>query len=311
VGGYAFEVFGVKVGVRVTDRSVLPALPDLFPPGWELSQDPWVTAMYSLIVGGEGSRPGTRRLHVLYSSVGRLARTHDLDEALAVLKKDMMMTVGAVAKRQLLIHAGVVGIRGRALVIPGFSHSGKSSLVAALIAQGAVCLSDEYAMIDRQGRVRALRRPLNIRDESGMHATPREPEELGGLWADRPLPMGMVLLTTYKPGATFRPKTLTPARGILEVFAHTLTAVWWPRRALSWLVQLLQGVPILKGARGEARDAARDLMEARDERQATEQADEGAGRPHAGGRDPRVRPGSRSGAGAQRHRGPGVLALRR
>ncbi len=50
------------------------------------------------------------------------------------------------------VHAGVVELGGRALLLPGSTKSGKSSLVAELLRHGAVYFSDEYALIDAQGR---------------------------------------------------------------------------------------------------------------------------------------------------------------
>ena len=55
-------------------------------------------------------------------------------------------------------HAGVVGWRGRAIVIPGRSHAGKSTLVAELVRRGAVYYCDEFAVLHETGRVHPYRR---------------------------------------------------------------------------------------------------------------------------------------------------------
>jgi hypothetical protein len=51
------------------------------------------------------------------------------------------------------VHAGVVGWNGGAAILPGPSHAGKTTLVAELLRHGAVYFSDEYALIDAEGRV--------------------------------------------------------------------------------------------------------------------------------------------------------------
>ena len=48
------------------------------------------------------------------------------------------------------VHAGALLIDGKALLLPGTSHAGKSSLVAELLRRGASHFSDEYALIDDQ-----------------------------------------------------------------------------------------------------------------------------------------------------------------
>ena len=57
------------------------------------------------------------------------------------------------ARNRIFIHAGVVGWQGRAIVIPGRSFSGKSTLVAALLQAGATYYSDEFAVLDGRGYV--------------------------------------------------------------------------------------------------------------------------------------------------------------
>ena len=47
------------------------------------------------------------------------------------------------------VHAGAVLWYGRALLFPGTTHAGKSSLVAELLRKGAVYLSDEYALSEK------------------------------------------------------------------------------------------------------------------------------------------------------------------
>jgi hypothetical protein len=62
------------------------------------------------------------------------------------------------ARRWIFVHAGVVAWRGQAIVIPGATQSGKTSLVAALVRAGAEYFSDEYAVFDARGRVHPLPR---------------------------------------------------------------------------------------------------------------------------------------------------------
>ena len=76
------------------------------------------------------------------------------------LCQDIDNTVAQRSRQMLFVHAGVVGWRGLAIVIPGRSHTGKSTLVAELVWRGAVYYSDEFAVLDDTGRVHPSRRPL-------------------------------------------------------------------------------------------------------------------------------------------------------
>jgi hypothetical protein len=65
---------------------------------------------------------------------------------LDAFENHLQLWVAEGAPRHAFVHAGVVGWRGRAMVIPRSSHSGKSTLAAALIRAGATYYSDEYAV---------------------------------------------------------------------------------------------------------------------------------------------------------------------
>ena len=64
------------------------------------------------------------------------------------------------------VHAGAVQLGERVLLLPGVTHSGKSSLVAELLRRGAIYFSDEYALIDSEGHVYPYPRPLLLRNGS-------------------------------------------------------------------------------------------------------------------------------------------------
>lgn len=49
------------------------------------------------------------------------------------------------------VHSGVVEFDRRAIVFPGKSRYGKSTMVAALVEAGCRYLSDEYAVISPEG----------------------------------------------------------------------------------------------------------------------------------------------------------------
>jgi hypothetical protein len=103
------------------------------------------------------------------------------------------------------------------------SFAGKTTLVQAWLEAGATYYSDEFAVLDRAGRVHPFARPLAIRD--GSTALTRVPAaELGAETGTTPLPIGLVLVTSYRVGTRWRPRRLTAAPTLLALMRHTVAA---------------------------------------------------------------------------------------
>ncbi len=79
-------------------------------------------------------------------------------------------------------------------------------------------------------------------------------EALGGRPGVRPLPLGLVVITRYEPGADWRPESLSAGQGILELLANTVSARRQPERALDTFKNFFPGARFLKSARGEAKE---------------------------------------------------------
>src|SRR6201989_340392 len=143
--GISFRAFGVSAGVRVSDPSVLDTVRRLLPPRWISSPRASVDRLYSLLIVVAGRAPGTHRFNLLSRDSGLLARTLNPKDVFGVLESDLRLYVAERARRRVFVHAGAVGWRGRAILIPGRSFSGKTTLVAELVKAGAKYYSDEYA----------------------------------------------------------------------------------------------------------------------------------------------------------------------
>ena len=166
--GLSVTAYGASVGVRTNDETVLARMLPLLPPAWHPSESPIVDTLFSLRVGPPTTRKGRRNYHLLYAGATRLARTFDLEEVFRLLENHIHITVGYWAKADhLFVHAGVVGWQGKAIVMPGRSHVGKTTLVSALIRAGATYYSDDMAIFDPQGRVHPYPVPLSVREPNG------------------------------------------------------------------------------------------------------------------------------------------------
>lgn len=165
------------------------------------------------------------------------------------LEKAVELEIATRAPRHVFVHAGVVRFADRALLLPGASMAGKSTLVRALTLRGGVYYSDEFAVLDRRGRVCPYPRFLSLRTGERL-----APSDLG--WSPRlgSVPVGAVLSCVYTGAPDYR--ELTPAGGMLSLFAHAVAARSRPEQVLRVLGRALEGAVCLEGTRGEAEATA-------------------------------------------------------
>ncbi|CAN5708892.1 hypothetical protein BH20ACI3_BH20ACI3_03410 [soil metagenome] len=231
------------------------------PPGWKPASSPVVINMYSLLMTSASSRPNVRRFSILYEGGTRAARSLDPELVLKVFESDVQIYVGILAQRRIFVHAGVVEWHGQAIVIPGRSMSGKTTLTAELVRAGATYYSDEYAVLDERGRVHPYPRQLGMRTPGAAEQTKVRAEALGGRVGVKPLPVGMVVVSRYEAGARWRPRRLSAARGALELLANTVPARARPEESLTSIQQAVMNATVFKGRRGEAKETVEFILQ--------------------------------------------------
>jgi hypothetical protein len=259
--GITLTAYGVRVGVRVNKPEALERVAECFPPGWKQSSVKTVERLYSLLVGGEGPRPGMRRFSMVYVGSARIARSLDLEDVFRAFESELHLYVAEMTQRRVFVHAGVVGWHGKAILIPGRSYSGKTTLVAELVRAGATYYSDEFAVLDSNGMVHPFARPLAIREEGEFRSTKHSVESIGGRKGVRPLPVGMVLVSKYKAGAKWRPHQLSAGQGALALMDNTVSIRRQPERAFETVERVVTNAQVFKGVRGEAKDIVTPLLE--------------------------------------------------
>jgi len=258
--GVSVSIFGVHVGIRVTDPDALGPMMARLLPGWRRVESPIVDRLYSLMTGAAGSQGNMQPLHMLFQDTDIVAAVPELESACNAFEADLQLHVSEAARNRIFVHAGVVGWRGKAIVIPGRTFTGKSTLVAALVRAGASYYSDDYAVLDRQGRVHPYPLPLSIREDPVAPGTKYSVEELGGKVGRSPLPVGLVVVSPYREGARWRPRTLSAGEGVLALMANTVSARTQPEAAMSTLRRVVSTARVLKGARGEAEEVAPAIL---------------------------------------------------
>ncbi len=222
-----------------------------------------------------GAQPGMLESGGASFQFGRVRRSDGEAEfqvaengALAYCSSDAAMAVHALESRvhhyvasstaaAVFVHAGAIGWRGSAAVIPGRSHCGKSTLVAALVKAGAVYYSDEYAVIGLDGRVSAFPRRLRLRrDVLREDAAPESGRCASAL---ETLPIRWVLNVRYRANATWQPRALTPGETLLGLLENAVAVRRQSELTVKTLKAAIEGTLGFQSERGEAAAAAEEI----------------------------------------------------
>lgn len=166
---------------------------------------------------------------------------------------EIELWVAEHAVDRIFVHAGVVAIDGRALLLPGRSAAGKTTLTAALLAAGAAYGSDEYAVLSPDGRVHPYARPLEIRDGAGR--TRVSAADLGAATFAEPVPVAAVAQLHYQPGCGYLVAPISAGVAALRLFDNTVCARSRAAEALDTLVAATHRIRAVAGSRGEASSA--------------------------------------------------------
>ncbi|QXC60859.1 hypothetical protein KSP35_21470 [Aquihabitans sp. G128] len=258
---FEVEAFGVGIDVSVAEPSgaarwtaeeLAAAVARLLPPGSterpsalpaaaRFRVEPWGGGL--VLEGAEGGAQGfddpTTGLHALDAAIR---------EAVAL-----------TAPGLVFVHAGVVALGEQALVLPGRSMAGKTSLVAALVEAGATYLSDEYAVLDGRGEVHPYARRLSVRAPEGRREVPVE--ELGGAAATGPLRVGVVAALRYRPGGRWSVEAGSGGACALALVDNAIAAQTRSAEVLRTVAEVARGARFVHGERGERPEAVARLQD--------------------------------------------------
>jgi hypothetical protein len=178
-----------------------------------------------------------------------------LEKGFGILESNLRLTAAEFTKQVVFLHAGVVGWEGKALIIPGKSFSGKTTLVAEFVKRGFLYLSDEYAVIDKQGLIHPFPKKLSVRgiidDFTQMDF---DVEQLGGKRGVEPLPAGFLLVTEYRRNAFVAQLSEASAgAGMMACLANSISIRQQPQLVLEVIDSMLARCRIFQNERGAAR----------------------------------------------------------
>jgi hypothetical protein len=161
----------------------------------------------------------------------------------------------ATRAEMTFVHAGVVEVGGSAVILPGRSRWGKSSLVAALVDRGCGYLSDEYAVLSADGMVHPFAVPIRLRSDLG--AKHWLPPSRGG---SEGLSCKAVIVTRFREGVSWTPSPMSPGLIAMRILRHSMAARERPDLALQAVTALARSVKGFESPRGEAGSTADAIL---------------------------------------------------
>ncbi len=226
-------------------------------PGAELVEKGRGDLSYFLRVRPCGA--GTR--YSVYRDSRKIGHADSRTEALECLLSHLQVAVAEAAQGEVFVHAGVVGWKGRAIILPGRSFCGKTSLVVEFLRCGATYYSDEYAVFDRAGAVHPYARPLQIRSRHGGRVQVRRADELGAAVGSGPLGVVLIVFPKYVQRAVWQARQLTPGKALLGLLENTVCARKRPQESIEALRPVAVGARAFRVRHGGARNAVGAILE--------------------------------------------------
>lgn len=258
---WRFGAFGTTFGLRGNDDVALDsALLRLRWLGWSPTEGGAVDVDYALTKASPNDSARTPASYLLQCNGSLIHSAPDLTRLLDTFENHAKLLTAYRAEGRLFVHAGAVSWRDLGIIIPGRSRSGKTTLVRALVEAGAIYYSDEFAVLDAEGRMHPHALPLSIRASETQRAVRMPVEAVGGRAGKRPVAVGLIAVTRYDRSARWRPRRLSPGRALLALMANTVAARRTPRTAMAVLRATVLGAKAIQTLRGDARRIAAALL---------------------------------------------------
>lgn len=248
----ALESDGVRIAVTADTRDIADRLPEVLPPEFVEVEADTVSESFGIVADLNGTYTYTRSDSPVSSDL-------DVEFALTLIQTQIRLYIGLNAPNRFFIHAGVVAVNGRAIVLPGRSFSGKTTLVAAFLRRGATYLSDEFAVFDQGGLVHPYLTKLSVRESEDVRRSV-EATELGSSNGTEALPVAAIVLTSYQPGSEWRPTELSRGQAALGLLDNTVAAIERPDELLPLCRRITDGPLLLSSERGDTEPVVTDLL---------------------------------------------------
>lgn len=257
--GFSFGAYGASVGVRLHDKELLEIFSGLIPFKTEINGQKDVDRLFS-VLSVVDPNTGNKRFNLYWDS-GLIGHKLTAEELLNNFKAYSAISIAELSREKLFVHAGAVSWCGKAILMPGFTNAGKSTLVAELVKRGATYYSDEFAILDKNGLVSPYAKPLSLRNPVTQKQTDTPVNLIGGRSGNKDLPVGLIVFSQYKQHGKWRPQPVSMGSGVLHLLKFTHAAKRTPNRAMHYLTKAVRKADLIVSDRGEAKNIATRILE--------------------------------------------------
>ena len=247
------SAFGAVVEIISPDREIFEQCAATLPGYWLRTRDGQADVCFG--IEAPHHEPERER-HFLFRENGDLLGGPITETQVRQrLARRMDYYLGAYARDCAFLHAGIVCHEGRAILLPGISHAGKSTLTAALVRAGAQYVSDDIAVIDRAGRAYFLSRAINLREDvaDALDLPSAHMENLH----EGTVPVNAIMLLNYRKNkAVLDMRPLSKGETILRLIANSMNGRHEPETVIRCCTAAVSQAICCEGVRGEAETVA-------------------------------------------------------
>ena len=205
------------------------------------------------------------------------------DQAFPILEWGLNWCISTHCHQYLVIHAAVVELGGRALMLPAPPGSGKSTLCAGLVSRGWRLLSDELALLDpATGSIAPLARPVSLKNASievirsfapdavlsaTVHDTLKgsvahmKPPGDAVRRALEPAPARWIVMPRYQAGAASDLRPLSRGRAFMRLAESAFNYQIHGRRGFELLASTVESCECFEFTYGDLEGAARTFAQ--------------------------------------------------
>jgi hypothetical protein len=223
-----YALCGVPIALEFTDRKVERAVHALLGPSEAADAVPvhairvWAAGAGGYRIALDGGRPEAR---------------HGVEESVGLVVSHLIELSHPDLHLLALFHAGAVALGSRAVLMPGPSGTGKSTLTAGLVHAGARYFSDDVVPMAASGRIvpvpvglclkrgswtlmdEALPPPATVGGQSAARHRYLDPATIGTVGPREGLPIAAIVFPRYRPGAPLEVEELDPLAALEGIVA--------------------------------------------------------------------------------------------
>ncbi|CAK0776552.1 conserved hypothetical protein [Gammaproteobacteria bacterium] len=183
--------------------------------------------------------------------------TYQFPELLLHLENRIDIAIAMHTKEFVFVDASVVWWRERAIIFPGNRVSGRWSLLGALVAAGADCHSERFAVFDHKGYIHAYPRPT----WSNIAVAATEYTPLKRQARHPPVKVGTIALIEFDPRIRWLPNRISRGQGLLALLDAAVTSPTGRATAFDVLKRGIDQATVIQGLRRHLSPVLETLLE--------------------------------------------------